>query len=81
MGEKEAGRKKLNPAYLEKLRSLTLMDDGFFSICFADDTACAELVLRILLDKDDLKVTSVKTQYRISFMSTPRWWTIPVWEN
>lgn len=65
MGENETGKKKLNPKYLEKIKSLTLLDDGFFSICFADDTECAELVLRILLDKDDLKVTSVKTQYRM----------------
>ena len=48
--------------YWELLKKLRLIDDAFFSICFDDNAKDVEYILRIILDKDDLKVLSVQTQ-------------------
>lgn len=47
---------------LKRLWSFCLLDDEFMTKCFEGDTACIELVLRIVLDKPDLKVIEVRTQ-------------------
>lgn len=47
---------------LERLRGFRLLDDDFLTKCFEGDTACIELVLRIVLNKHDLKVLDVRTQ-------------------
>ena len=39
-----------------------LMDDDFMSIVFNDDPELVGFVLGIILERDDLKVESVKTQ-------------------
>ena len=44
------------------LSSLTLWDDRFFSSCFDGDIESASLILGIILNRDDLKVESVRTQ-------------------
>ena len=49
---------------LQRVRALRLMDDEFMSKCF-EDYVCVELVLRIILDKEDIKVEDVKTQYKV----------------
>lgn len=49
-------------AYLDTLRRLRPMDDSFMRKMFKDNIPLTELVLRIILDKDDLKVTRVVTQ-------------------
>ncbi len=41
------------------------MDDDFFTVCFDGDKECTQFILRILLDKDDLTVVEVKTQYSV----------------
>ena len=38
----------------------------FFTVCFQDDKACTELVLRIIMGKDDLHVLKVTTQKTVS---------------
>ena len=48
--------------YLETLKRFRLIDDAFFSACFDDNAKDVEYILRIILDKDDLKVLSVQTQ-------------------
>ena len=53
--ERYAGR-------LERLRNFRLLGDTFMTKCFESGPACVELVLRILLDKPDLKVVDVRTQ-------------------
>lgn len=53
---------KRHQEHLERIKRFRLMDDDFLSKCFEGDTACAELVLRIVLDKPDLQVTDVRTQ-------------------
>ena len=47
---------------LQRLRNFRLFDDDFLTKCFEGDTAGTELVLRILLEKPDLKVLDVRTQ-------------------
>ena len=51
------------------VQSLNLTSDIFFSVALEDKKAC-EYVLRILMDKKDLKVCSVKTQYSIRQVGT-----------
>ena len=50
---------------LDRLRRLRLMDDDFMSKCFEDNIECAELVVRIILNRNDLKVERIHTQHEI----------------
>ena len=45
------------------IKAFRLMDDDFMSAVFADSPECAALVLNIILDRQDIEVLSVKTQY------------------
>ena len=47
---------------LDRLRALRLIDDDFMTICFDGYIEGAELLLKIILDRDDLKVSEVKAQ-------------------
>ncbi len=47
---------------LQRLRGFRLLDDDFLTKCFEGDTASIELVLRIVLEKPDLKVLDIRTQ-------------------
>ena len=50
---------------LQRLRGLRLMDDDFMSKCFENNIECTELVLHIVLGRDDLKVEKVEIQHLI----------------
>ena len=50
---------------LERIKKLRLMDDDFFRVCFNDDKEGAAFILRIILDKSDLKVTKMRTQHSL----------------
>ena len=50
---------------LKKIREFCLLDDDFMTKCFEDNIECTELVLRIIMDKADLKVREARTQYVI----------------
>ena len=54
---------------LQRIRMFRLLDDDFMTKCFEGDPACAELVLRIVLDKPDLHVVEVRTQVFIGNLS------------
>lgn len=41
------------------------MDDEFMTKCFEDNVECTELVLRIIMDKDNLIVKSARTPYKL----------------
>lgn len=56
-------RKDKHEADLERIQRLCLMDDDFMNCCFSDNTECVELVLHIILDRTDLRVQEVQTQY------------------
>ena len=47
---------------LERLASLRYIDDDFMTVCLADNYEGVELVLRIILGQDDIKIKSVRTQ-------------------
>lgn len=47
---------------LQRLRGFRLLDDDFMTKCFDGNPESIELVLRIVLDKQDLKVIDVRTQ-------------------
>ena len=50
------------------LRDMCLMDNEFFSVSFDGDKANTQLMLGIILGRDDLSVVSVKTQKEIRNM-------------
>ena len=58
-------KKNFKEEYLEKLKQFRLMDDDFMSKCFEDNIECTELVIRIVLNREDLKIEKVHTQHRI----------------
>ena len=47
---------------LERIRRLRLIDDDFMSVCFDNYNEGAELLLKIILGRDDLRVTQVRSQ-------------------
>ena len=51
---------------LKRIEEVCLMDDDFFQVCFEDDIECTQLVLRIIMGKDDLKVLSAQTQHTVA---------------
>jgi len=58
-------REKQHQEDLQRLRGLRLIDDDFMNACFDGYTEGAELLLRIILNKPDIRVKSVKTQRRM----------------
>ena len=61
----EIEKEKQHQEDLQRLRGLRLIDDDFMNVCFDGYTDGAELLLRIILNKPDLRVKSVKTQRRM----------------
>lgn len=47
---------------LQRIKGLRLIDDDFMNACFDENIEGTELILRIILNKPDLSVKSVKTQ-------------------
>ena len=47
---------------LERLKSLRYMDDDFMTVCLADNFEGVELILRIVLGQEDIKIKSIRTQ-------------------
>ena len=50
---------------IQKIKAFRLLDDDFMSKVFEDDIECTELLLHIIMDKPNLKVQEVRTQYSI----------------
>jgi len=50
---------------LEKIQSFCLMDDEFMSKVFEDNPAAVQLLLNIILERDDLEVMKATSQYSI----------------
>ena len=48
------------------LRALRLVDNDLMEACFKDNLEAADLLLKIILDRKDLTVTGVSTQYHIA---------------
>ncbi|MDE5932725.1 MAG: hypothetical protein K2H40_09650, partial [Lachnospiraceae bacterium] len=47
---------------LERLKSLRYIDDDFMTVCLADNFEGVELILRIVLGREDIIIKSVRTQ-------------------
>ena len=47
---------------LERLKLLRYIDDDFMTVCLADNYEGVELILRIVLGRDDIIIKSVRTQ-------------------
>ena len=60
---------KIRPKDLDRLKRFRLMDDIFMMACFDGFIEGAELLLRIILGREDLKVTKVSTQKRLKNLS------------
>lgn len=61
MDNREAKRAE----YIEKIKEFRLFDDSFLSRVFDENIECTELILRIILNDDNIKVEEVKTQFDI----------------
>ena len=55
-------KEKQRQENLQRIKALRLIDDDFMTICFDGYIEGAELLLRVILDRDDLKVSEVKAQ-------------------
>lgn len=62
--EKEAELEAKHREDLERLHNLRLLDDDFMTKVF-EDKKSAELLLQIILNRDDLKVRESSSQYGI----------------
>ena len=51
---------------LKRIKRFRLMDDSFMSVVFDNRPELTEFVLKIILDRDDIRVISVKTQYALN---------------
>ena len=60
--EEPMDKERLHEEDLQRIRGFRLIDDDFMNACFDDNIEATELLLRIILSRDDIKVKSVKTQ-------------------
>jgi len=51
-----------NQEYLDAIKRLRLIDDAFFNVCMDDNNECMQLILQIILQRDDIIVKNVVTQ-------------------
>ncbi len=58
-------QEELHQEDLERIQKLRYMDDDFFTVCLADNIEAVQLILRIVLQNDNLTVTSVRTQEKL----------------
>lgn len=61
----EAEQEKQHQEDLQRLRGFRLIDDDFMNACFDGYIEGAELLLRIILDKPEIRVKSSTTQKRL----------------
>lgn len=60
--ERELDFERKHQEDLQRIRNFRLMDDDFMSKVF-EDRACTQLLLQIILERKDLEVQSVRSQY------------------
>ena len=54
--------KQIHQQDLQRIHSFRYMDDDFMTVCLADNFEGVELILRIVLNRNDLKIKSIRTQ-------------------
>ena len=47
------------------IRRITMEDHEFFALCMRDNIKGAELIVRIILARDDIRVRSIETEYEM----------------
>ena len=52
----------VNQVYYERIQNMRLLDDALMTAALADNIPATQLILRIILGKDDLVITSVRAQ-------------------
>ena len=52
----------IDPVKMERIKNLRLIDDELMTVVFSGDKEATELLIRILLNRNDLKVTKSMTQ-------------------
>ncbi len=65
MGRKKLSEKEKQERNLQRIHRFCLMDDEFMTKVFDEDIGCTELILRIILEREDLHVKTVHTQHVI----------------
>ena len=55
-------KERLHQEDLQRIRGFRLIDDDFMNACFDDNIEGTQLLLRIILNRDDITVKRVKTQ-------------------
>ena len=65
MGRRKISEKEKQQRCLQRIQRFCLMDDEFMTKVFEEDIGCTELILRIILEKEDLQVKTVHTQHMI----------------
>jgi len=65
----ETEKQQRQQKYQEKIKAFRLMDDEFMTKCFENNIECVELVLGIILGRQDLQVIEVKTQVFVENLS------------
>ena len=51
---------------LDAIRKFCLFDDTFMNVCFQENTEAAQLMLNIILERDDIVITETHTQYTLA---------------
>ena len=54
----------ISPEMMRRIEAFTLFDDTFMTTVFDDNPESTEVLLRIILNRDDITVTEVRTQRR-----------------
>ena len=65
MARKRITKEQKQQKNLERIKNFRLLDDDFMTVCFQDNIEATELIIRIIMEKSDLHVIDVKTQYTV----------------
>ncbi len=60
----------ISPEMLRRIEAFTLFDDTFMTVVFDDNLETTEVLLRIILNRDDITVTKVRTQRRFTDLTS-----------
>ena len=60
----------ISPEMLRRIEAFTLFDDTFMTVVFDDNPETTEVLLRIILNRDDITVTKVRTQRRYTDLTS-----------
>ena len=55
-------KEQIHQQDLERIKQFRYMDDDFMSVCLEDNIEGVELILRIVIGREDIKIKSVRTQ-------------------